>query len=123
MGRVRILIISVVSVSLIAYFAMNALAGGKVALLEYTLEPVATVDSGQRIKTEWKATIRNRAPETVRFLVTIFFVDGNNEEISQVQTQCELKAKETKTFSDTVVLEATIAKKIASTRVSIDETP
>jgi hypothetical protein len=123
MGRARIFIVSVVIVSLLAYLAINALAGGKVAILEYTLQPVATIDAGRRIKTEWSATAQNRDHKPVRFLLTIIFVDGNNEEISQVKTQCELKAKETKIFSDTMVLEASIAQKIASTRVTIDETP
>lgn len=123
MKRARISIMLIVAVSLFAYFAINALADGKVALLEYTLKPVETLDSGRRIKTEWNATIRNRAREPVRFLVTIIFVDGNNEEINQAQTQCELKAHETKTFSDTVVLDAAIANKIASTHMTIDETP
>lgn len=123
MGRAKISIMSIVAVSLLAYFAINALAGGKVALLEYSLKPVETLDSGQRIRTEWNAKIQNRAREPVSFLVTIFFIDANNEEISQTQAQCELKAKETKTFSDTVVLEATVANRIASTRVAIDESP
>jgi len=113
----------IIGVSLLSYFAINALAGGKVAILEYALKPVAAIDSGRRIKSEWRATIQNRASEPVRFTVTIVFVDGNNEEISQAQTQCELNARETKTFSDTVILEAKIANKIASTRVAIVETP
>ena len=58
----------------------------------------------------------------MNFKITIFFIDANNEEITQAHAQCDLKAKETKTFSDTVILEATMANKIASTRVSIDET-
>jgi hypothetical protein len=123
MGRARIFFMSVVIVSLLSYLAINALAGGKIVILEYNLKPVTAIDSGRRIKTEWSATVENRDHKPVRFLFTIIFIDGNNEEISQVKTQCELKAKETKTFSDTVVLEATIAQKIASTRVTIDETP
>lgn len=123
MPRARISIVWIVAFILIAYFAITALASGKVALLEYNLKPVGTFDSGRRIKTEWNATIRNRASEPVRFTVIILFVDGNNEEISQARTECELAAKETKTFSDTVILEAAIASKIASTRVAIEETP
>ena len=121
MGRARISIIWVFAVILLVYFAINAFAGGKVVILEYNLKPVASIDSGRRIKTEWSAKVRNRAPEPVTFTITIFFVDGNNEEISQAQAQCELNAKETKIFTDTVILDAAIANKIASTRVSIDE--
>ena len=123
MRRARISIMWIVPVILIAYFAINAFAGGKVAILEYNLKPVESLDSGRSIKTEWSAKVRNRASETVNFKITIFFIDQNNEEISKAQADCELKARETKTFSDTVVLEASLAKKIASTRVSIDEAP
>ena len=123
MGRTRISIVSIVAVILIAYFAINALAGGKVVITEYNLKPVASIDSGRRIKTEWSAKVRNRAPEPVTFTITIFFVDSNNDEITQAQAQCELNAKETKTFSDTVILDAVVANKIASTRVAIEETP
>ena len=123
MGRARISIVWIVVVILIAYSAINAFASGKVAVLEYNLKPVASLDGGRRIKTEWSAKIRNRAPEAVGFTITIFFIDGNNEEISQAQAQCELEPRETKTFSDTVILDATVASRIASTRVSIDETP
>ena len=123
MGRIRFSIMLIAGVSLIVYFAVNAMAGGKVVILEYALNPVASIDSGRLIKTEWTAKVQNRAPEQVRFKITIFFVDGNNEVVSQTESQFELTAKETKTFSDTVTLEANIANKIASTRVSIDETP
>lgn len=123
MGRARISIMWIVAVILMAYFALNAFAGGKTAILEYNLKPVESLDSGQRIKTEWSAKVRNRAPEPVNFTITIFFIDGNNEEITQAQAQCELNAKETKTFSDTVILDANLANKIASTRVAIDESP
>lgn len=123
MGRARISIVWIITVILIVYFAINAFAGGKVVIQEYNLKPVASIDSGRRIKTEWSAKVRNRAPEPVTFTITIFFVDSNNEEISQAKAQCELNARETKTFSDTVILDAVIANKIASTRVAIDETP
>ncbi len=122
MGRARISIMWIVAVILIAYFAINAIAGGKLAMLEYNLKPVASLDAGRRIKTEWSAKVRNRAPETVSFTITIFFVDANNEEITQAKAQCELNARETKTFTDTVILDAALANKIASTRVSMDET-
>lgn len=123
MGRTRISIMWIGAVILIAYFTINAFAGGKLAVLGYSLKPVETLDSGRLVKTEWNAKVRNRASEPVHFTITIFFVDSKNEEISQAQAKCELNAGETKTFSDTVTLEANIARKIASTRVAIDETP
>lgn len=110
------------AVTLFLALTCTALAGGKIQVVKYELKPVETVDSGRYIKTEWSAKIRNRASETVTFEITIFFVDSSNETIKEATSSCELQAQETKTFSDTLLLETSIANKVASTRVSLDET-
>jgi cell division protein FtsB len=111
----------VAAVILLFFFALHAWAGEKVAVVQYQLKPIASVDSGRFIKTEWNAKIRNRASETVKFSVTIVFVDSNNETLKETTSECELKAQQTKSFKDTVLVESDIASKIASTRVKLDE--
>lgn len=122
MGRARISLMWIVAVFLLVYFALNAFAGGKVVILEYDLKPVKSLDSGRKIMTEWHAKVRNRAPEQVNFTITVFFIDSSNEEISRANAQFQLGARETKMLTDTVTLDAVMANKIASTRVSIEET-
>ena len=121
MVKARICFLSVVVVLLLAFLNLPAWAGGKIAVVQYELKPVKTVDSGRFIKTEWNAKIRNRASESVKFSVTILFVDSNNDTLKETTSQCELSAKETKNFKDTVLVEAAIATKIASTRVTVKE--
>jgi cell division protein FtsB len=112
----------VAAVILLFFFALHAWAGEKVAVVQYQLKPIASVDSGRFIKTEWNAKIRNRASEAVKFSVTILFVDSNNETLKETTKQCELKAQQTKSFTDTVLVESSVANKIASTRVQLKET-
>lgn len=108
-------------VFLLSFFALHAWGAEKVAVVQYQLKPIASVDSGKYIKTEWSAKIRNRASETVKFSVTILFVDSNNETLKETTSQCELKAQQTKSFKDTVLVESSVANKIASTRVKLKE--
>jgi hypothetical protein len=100
---------------------MHAWAGDKIAVVKYELKPVASVDSGRFIKTEWNAKIRNRSSESVVFSITIVFVDSRNETLKEATSQCELAAQTTKSFKDTVLVESSIANRIASTRVQLKE--
>lgn len=110
------------TVALLLFFWVTpAWAGEKISVVQYELKPVATVDSGKYIKTEWNAKIRNRASESVRFSLRIVFIGSGDETLKESTSQCELQAHETKAFKDTVLVEASIASKIASTKVKIDE--
>jgi hypothetical protein len=122
MGHTRIYIISAAVAFLIALFSFGSWAADKVVVLEYNLKPVGYVESGKYLKTEWSAKLRNRISEPVSFDITIVFFDSSNSELKQDTTQGQLKAQETKTFSNTVLLDASLASKIASTRALIDET-
>jgi cell division protein FtsB len=122
MRNARRFCLPIAVVYLLTFFAVNAWGGEKIAVVQYELKPIASVDSGRYIKTEWNAKIRNRASEAVKFSVTILFVDSNNETLKETTKQCELKAQQTKSFTDTVLVESSVANKIASTRVQLKET-
>lgn len=121
MGRTRTFFLPVAVVFLLALINSHAWAGGKLAVVQYALKAIESVDSGRYIKTEWNAKIRNRASEPVSFTVTIVFVDSNNDVLKEASSPCELQAQQTKSFSDTVLLEASIASRIATTRVRLNE--
>jgi hypothetical protein len=121
MRIIRRFFLPIAVVFLLAFFVVHAKAGDKIAVVQYELKPIASVDSGKYVKTEWNAKIRNRASEVVKFSVTIVFVDSNNETLKETTSQCELKAQQTKSFKDTVLVESSIANKIASTRVKLKE--
>jgi hypothetical protein len=105
----------------LVFTCTTAWAGEKIQVVKYGLKAVESVDSGRYIKTEWSAKIRNGASEQVNFEITIAFVDSNNEVLKEASSQCELEPHQTKTFTDTVLLDADVAGKVASTKVSIDE--
>lgn len=121
MGNTRTFFLPIAAALMLSLFAVHAWAAEKIVVVQYELKPVEAVDSGRFIKTEWNATIRNRASEPVKFSVTIVFVDGDNETLKESTCQCELKAQETKPFKGTVLVKSSVANKIASTRVKIEE--
>ena len=121
MAKARTLFMSVAVIFLMAVSPMHAFAEGKIAVLQYQLKPVAAVDSGRYIKTQWDAKVSNRASELVKFTLTVVFVDSSNKILKEAASQCELNAHETRSFTDTVLVEAAVANKIASTRVKIVE--
>lgn len=121
MGYARIITILIAAVFMIALIPFGSWAAEKVIVVEYNLKPIGYINSGRSLKTEWSAKVRNRASESVSFDITIVFVDSSNSELKHVTSKGQLKAKETKTFSDTVFLDSSIAAKIASTRALIDE--
>jgi len=122
MGNIRTFFLPFAATFLLLFFAAHALAAEKIAVVQYEVRPIEAVDSGRYIKTEWSAKIRNRASEDVKFTVTILFVDNANETLQETTSQGELSAQQTKTFKDTVLLEAAITGRIASTRVTVKET-
>lgn len=121
MGNTRTFFLPLAAAILLSYFTMHAWAGDKISVVQYELKPVEYVDYGKKLKTEWTAKLRNGVSETVKFTVTIVFVDSDNEILKEATCECELQAHETKSFKDTVLVESDVAGKIASTRVKIDE--
>lgn len=121
MGNTRTFFLPFAAACLLSFLTMNAWAGDKISVVQYELKPVEAVDYGRYIKTEWTAKLRNGVSETVKFAVTIVFVDSDNEILKEATRECELQAHETKSFKDTVLLESDVANKIASTRLKIDE--
>jgi hypothetical protein len=121
MGNIRTFFLPLAAGSLLFFFATHAWAGDKISVVQYGLKPVEAVKSGRFIKTEWNAKLRNGASELVKFTVTIVFVDSADEILKEATSQHELQAHETKTFQDTVLVKMEIAKRIATTRVKIDE--
>lgn len=122
MGYSRTFFLPLAVVFFLALMCTSAWAGGKIAVVNYELKPVETVDAGRYIKAEWNAKIRNRASETVNFNIEINFIDSNSEVLKTVSKECELSAQQTKTFTDTVLLEEAIARKVATTKVELEET-
>lgn len=121
MGNTRTFFLPLAAAFLFSFFSTHAWASEKISVLQYELKPVESVEFGKYIKTEWNAKFRNGISEPVTFSVTIVFVDSNNEILKEATSQCELEAHETRSFKDTVLVETSVAKKIASTRVKIDE--
>lgn len=121
MGNIRIFFLEIAVLFLFFFFSVHAWAADKVAVVQYELKPVESVNSGRQIKTQWNARLRNKTSGPVSFSITIVFVDSNNETLKEATSQCELEAYETKSFKDTVLVKTSIANKIASTRLKIGE--
>jgi hypothetical protein len=121
MGNIRTFFLLFAAIFLLSFFTFHALAADKISVVQYELKPIASVDSGRYIKTEWSAKLRNNVSETVKFSMTIIFVDSDNETLKETTSKGELNPHQTKTFKDTVLVEASVAGRIASTRATVEE--
>ncbi len=123
MGNARTFFLLIAAAFLSITIAANVQASEKIVVLQYQLKPVESVESGKYIKTEWNAKIRNRASEPVNFSITIAFLNNENEVLKETTSKHSLLAQETKSFKDTMLLEASIASKVSTTKVILKEIP
>jgi len=99
----------------------NALAQGKVAVLDQNIKAVASVSSGRFIKIAWTVKLQNKTNQPVACDVMIQFLDVGQKEIGLTGKTINLEAKETKLVSDTVLLKSDIANQITACTVSVVE--
>jgi hypothetical protein len=97
----------------------KALAQERVIVLEHSVRPVGILSSGRYVETAWDVKVRNNEEKPLDLIITISFVDKDNELLEDTEERCRIKAKETKTCSDTLLLPKSVAQKVTSTEVSV----
>jgi hypothetical protein len=90
-----------------------------ITILDHTIKPLETVSSGRFIKTVWEVQLCNSSESPINCVITILFIDKNEKPIEEAKKTIEINANETRTYSDTVLLRATLAKQVVSTLVSL----
>jgi hypothetical protein len=94
------------------------LAQERVTVLEHVVRPVGIVSSGRFVETAWEVKFFNKEEKPLDLIITISFMDKDNELLEEREERCSIKAKETKICSDTVLLRKSVAEQVASTRIS-----
>lgn len=90
-----------------------------VLVLDHSVKPVDIVSSGRYLEIVWEVKLCNKEERPVNFIITILFMDKNEDTLEKAEKKCAIKANETRTYSDTLFLRTSIAEKLASTSVDI----
>jgi len=98
----------------------GALAEDKVSILDHSIKAVATVSSGKFIKIAWTVHLRNEIGQPMTCVVSVAFLDGNKEKLGTANKTSTLNPNESKTITDTVVLSAPLAQRIATGEVTVE---
>jgi len=104
---------------LLTGFCQSAQAQDDVLILDYSIKPVSAVSSGRFIKIAWKVKLRNEFSKPKTVLILFSFLDENEDQVEKVSKTRTLKAREERTVSDTVLVRAALANKIAACDVSV----
>ncbi len=94
------------------------LAQEMVTVLDHSVKPVGVVSSGRFVETAWEVKLRNKDEKPLDLIITISFMDKDDEPLEQAEKRCTIKAKETITFSDTLLLRKSVAQQVTSTGIS-----
>jgi hypothetical protein len=95
------------------------LAQDRVIVLEHSVKPVEIVSSGRFVETAWEVKICNKEEKPLDLIITISFMDKNDEPLEETEKRCSIKAEETKICSDTVLLRKSVAQQVASSGISV----
>ncbi|MBN1625909.1 MAG: hypothetical protein JW944_05235 [Deltaproteobacteria bacterium] len=101
---------------------MNLLADDStISILNYSLKPVGYVSGNRFIQSIWNIELKNNEAAPHSFNIKVVFYDKDNNQLKEVLKDVSMGATETKKFSDAVLLEPDMAKKVATTKAFIDK--
>jgi len=122
MRKTGISIIVFVSAFLILCSSMNSQAEDNViSIVNYSLKPVGYVSGNRFIQSIWNIELKNNEQVPHSFKGRIVFYDKDKNELKDVDKEVDIKAGETKKYSDAVLLEPEMAKTIATTKAFIED--
>jgi hypothetical protein len=102
--------------ALIAFCAFNSSADGIINVVNYSLKPVGYVENNKFLQTMYNVEIKNSDTASHSFNFKVVFFDKEKNQIKESIKKVEIQASETKKYSDAVLVEADLAKQIASTK-------
>jgi hypothetical protein len=89
--------------------------------VNYSLKPIGYVSGDKFIQSIWNLELKNNNGATHSFNVKIVFYDKDKNQLKEVKKEAAINASETKKYSDAVLLEPEMAKKIASTKAFVED--
>jgi len=122
MRKTGISLILYVCAFLILSSAINSRAQDDIiSIVNYSLKPVGYVSGNRFIQSIWNLELKNNEQKPHSFKIKIVFYDKDKNELKNVDKKADIKAGETKKYSDAVLLEPEMAKSIATTKAFIEE--
>jgi hypothetical protein len=122
MKHIRIYLVTAISALLLIGSAVHSSAEEDIIfILKYSLRPVAYVSENRFVETAWNVELCNSSKKDLNFIMHFFFLDKEGNKINETKEKCEILANETKKFTGTVLLKASLAKEIKTTKVTIEE--
>ena len=101
--------------------ASNTWAQDVISIVNYSLKPVGYVSGDRFIQSIWNIELKNNEGTQHSFDIKIVFYDKDKNELKDVKKGVDIKGSETKKYSDAVLLEPEMAKKVASTKAFIED--
>ncbi|MBN1625910.1 MAG: hypothetical protein JW944_05240 [Deltaproteobacteria bacterium] len=92
-----------------------------ISIVNYSLKPVGYVSGNRFIQSIWNIELKNNEQAPHSFKIKIVFYDKDKNELKNVDKKADIKAGETKKYSDAVLLEPEMAKTIATTKAYIED--
>lgn len=121
MKRFGISLILTISTLLILCAPMNLLAQDTISILNYSLKPVGYVSGNRFIQSIWNIELKNNEATPQNFNIKVVFYDKDKNQLKEVIKDVNINAAETKKYSDAVLLEPELAKKVATTKAFIEK--
>jgi len=91
-----------------------------ISILDYALKPVGYVQGDRFIKSKWDMELKNNEGKNQNVNIKIRFYDKDQNMLREVEKKVDIKASQTKKYSDEVILDAVTAKKVTATRALIE---
>ena len=117
-GNSLILIISTV---IMLCNPMNLFAEDTISIVNYSLKPVGYVSGDRFIQSIWNIELKNNEASPQNFNIKVVFYDKDKNQLKEVVKDANINGAETKKYSDAVLLEPEMAKKVATTKAFIEK--
>jgi len=121
MRKTGISLLLIILAFLILSAQRKSLAEDTISILNYSLKPVGYVSGDKFIQSIWNIELKNNDGASHSFNIKIVFFDKEKNQLKEVKKDVAINAGETKKYSDAVLLEPVMAKKIASTKAFIED--
>jgi len=121
MRKTVISLLLIIAAFLFLSAPMNSLAEEAIGILNYSLKPIGYVSGDKFIQSIWNLELKNNNGAAHSFNIKIVFYDKEKNQLKEVKKDASINANETRKYSDGVLLEPEMAKKIASTKSFIED--
>ena len=91
-----------------------------VSILSYVLKPVGYIGNTRILKSQYDLELKNNELTLKKVNYKIKFFDKDQNTIKEVKREATLKAKESKKYTDEVLLDSNTAKKVVATQAVIE---